>query len=116
MNESIRASDAERDQTITTLRDHCAEGRLTLEEFAERLDVVLQARTRAELDVVTRDLPVARLQPAQIEPRKPASRRRFLAILSGNKRGRRWSVPEKTDAIAVLGECELDLREAMFAG
>lgn len=119
---SVRASDAERDQTILVLRDHCAEGRLTLEEFAERLDIVLVAKTRAELDVVTRDLPVAPLDRPRprhaptIRVVKPQGRKRFAGILSSTKQRRRWHVPSEADAIAILGDCELDLRDATYDG
>jgi Domain of unknown function (DUF1707) len=37
----IRASDAERDRTAAALREHLAAGRLTIEEFGERLDRAL---------------------------------------------------------------------------
>jgi Domain of unknown function (DUF1707) len=53
----IRASDADRERTATLLREHHAEGRLTAEEFSERLDRVLAAKTVGELDSVLADLP-----------------------------------------------------------
>jgi hypothetical protein len=115
---SMLASDAERERTVGALKDHCADGRLTLDEFSQRLDVVLKARTRAELDVVTRDLPVVPLEPKAIEQakRKLPVRKRVIAVLGDNTFRKRWRVPEKADAIAILGDCRLDLREAVFAG
>ena len=59
----IRASDAERDAVAERLRVAYAEGRLTSEEFAERLDRVLQARTRGELAGSTTDLPLPPARP-----------------------------------------------------
>ena len=53
----LRASDAERDAVAARLREAHAEGRLTLDEFAERLDAAFAARTRGDLAVLTRDLP-----------------------------------------------------------
>jgi len=44
-----RASDAEREQTVATLRDASAEGRLTFEELADRTALAYRARTNAEL-------------------------------------------------------------------
>ena len=41
----IRASDADRDRTAAALREHLAAGRLTTEEFDERLDKVYAAKT-----------------------------------------------------------------------
>lgn len=55
---SLRISDAERTAAATRLRDACAEGRLTPEELADRLELVLSARTEAELAPLLRDLPV----------------------------------------------------------
>jgi hypothetical protein len=54
----IRASDAEREEVVAALKNHLADGRLTVEEFSERLDEAYAARTRGELSRATRQLPV----------------------------------------------------------
>jgi Domain of unknown function (DUF1707) len=54
---NIRASDQDRDRTAALLREHHAAGRLTLEEFNERLDRVYAAKTMGELDALMADLP-----------------------------------------------------------
>ena len=46
---AILASDAERDHALVVLREAAAEGRLTLEEFASRSGLALEARTRNDL-------------------------------------------------------------------
>jgi hypothetical protein len=53
----MRASDDDRENVAERLRDAHAEGRLTMEEFEERLDTTYAAKTLGELTVVTRDLP-----------------------------------------------------------
>ncbi len=53
----IRASDADRDRTAELLREHLAAGRLTNEEFSERLDKAYAAKTLGELDELLADLP-----------------------------------------------------------
>ena len=53
----IRASDADRDRTAAALREHLAAGRLTTEEFDERLDKAYAAKTLGELDDLMADLP-----------------------------------------------------------
>jgi hypothetical protein len=53
----IRASDADRDRTAALLREHHAAGRLTAEEFHERMDRAMEARTLGELDELMSDLP-----------------------------------------------------------
>ena len=54
---SVRASDADRDRTVRTLRDHAVVGRLTTEELDERSGRALCARTLGELDALLSDLP-----------------------------------------------------------
>jgi hypothetical protein len=53
----LRASDAQRDSAAAEIREHYAAGRLTEDEFTERLDAVYQARTQGELSELRRDLP-----------------------------------------------------------
>jgi len=52
-----RAADADRDRTTAALREHLAVGRLTIEEFDQRLDQAYAAKTLGELDVLMADLP-----------------------------------------------------------
>src|ERR1700678_4328311 len=54
---SLRVADADRDRTVTLLREHVVDGRLTLDEFSERVSLALQARTKGDLDGVLVDLP-----------------------------------------------------------
>ena len=54
----LRASDADRDRATALLREHHAAGRLTAEEFGERIDAALNAKTLGELDDLLADLPV----------------------------------------------------------
>jgi hypothetical protein len=53
----IRASDADRDRVAALLREHHAAGRLTADEFNERLDKAYAAKTLGELDELMADLP-----------------------------------------------------------
>jgi hypothetical protein len=55
----LRIGHAEREAAAASLREHYAQGRLTLEEFNERLDAVFKATTRSQLNLITRDLPHA---------------------------------------------------------
>ncbi len=56
---NVRVGDADRDAVAAQLREHYADGRLTLEELNERLDQAFAAKTKADLNTVTRDLPQA---------------------------------------------------------
>jgi hypothetical protein len=53
----LRASDADRERTAQLLREHHAVGRLTAEEFDERLSKVFAAKTVGQLDELLADLP-----------------------------------------------------------
>lgn len=55
----LRIGDAEREAAAAALREHFAQGRLTLDEFQHRLGAVFAARTDRDLAGVTADLPHA---------------------------------------------------------
>ena len=46
----LRASDDDRDRAVLALRENLAAGRLTLEEFTERMSAALAATTTADLE------------------------------------------------------------------
>jgi hypothetical protein len=88
----MRAGDADRERLVEQLREHHAAGRLTLEEFDERMTKAYAAKTYGELRTLTRDLPVdlaqLNLQQAQqrtsqhrpVEVRRDASGRMQINI------------------------------------
>jgi len=108
---SLRVSDADRDQVIVALREHLLAGRLTLEEFCERLESALQARLGGELARVQADLPEAAVDLAGSR-RRPT---RLTAALLGHvtRRGRlrlrRWTL-----AVSAFGDLDFDLRDAVI--
>jgi Domain of unknown function (DUF1707) len=106
---AIRASDAEREQAVELLRTHAVEGRLTLAEFAERVEQAYAARTRDDLDELKRDLPTD-------EPKRASGRRRsprwLVSILGGVDRRGRIRLAAETIAVTFLGGIDLDLRDA----
>jgi hypothetical protein len=120
-----RASDAEREAVVARLRDAAGEGRLTVEELAERIDAAYAARTRAELEPLTADLPVpgertgfapaAAAAPGPVAPARSASRLVFGILGGGDHKGR-WRVPARMTVINVMGGADLDLREAVLEG
>jgi hypothetical protein len=106
---SLRISDADREQAVVALREHLLAGRLTLEEFSERVEAALRARFGGELGRVQDDLPEVFVETAGSR-RRPA---RFTAALLGHvaRRGRlrlrRWAL-----AGSAFGDLDFDLREA----
>lgn len=70
----LRASDVERERVIEALRRHTADGRLSLEEFEDRVGEALSATTRDDLRPVLRDLPALPPDaPARTQPRRGAA-------------------------------------------
>jgi hypothetical protein len=105
----LRAADADRERAVAGLREQLVAGRLTLDEFSERVDTANASRTLAELDALTQDLPAAST-PARRLTRKPT--RWSVAVMGSVERKSRWRVPDRTVAVAMMGGCCLDLRRA----
>jgi hypothetical protein len=107
---ALRASDADRDLAVAALREHTAEGRLTLDEFAERMAAAYSATTQDQLDELRRDLPLS-------SPPPPASSRRSLtrfvfSLFGSTEREGRIRVGKRVVCLTACGNVDLDLREA----
>lgn len=61
----MRIGDAERNQAVDALQTHHQAGRLSLDEFEERMGTALQAKTGGELAALFTDLPEPRFAQAQ---------------------------------------------------
>jgi len=122
---SLRASDADRERVANILREAAGDGRLTMEELDERLDAVYTAKTYAELEPITRDLPATGTAHAPVPAQSSAvqesriggvaSSEGAFAILGGFSRKGDWVVPKDFTAFAFMAGGEIDLREARFA-
>jgi hypothetical protein len=66
----LRASDEQRDRAAAEIREHYAAGRLTEDEFNERLDAIYRARTQGELRALRRDLPALNTRAELAERRR----------------------------------------------
>jgi hypothetical protein len=106
----LRVSDADREKAVSRLRVAGGEGRLTLEELAERVELADAARTRGDLEALTADLPVAAAVGTTAVEQRP--RGWIVAVLGGAARKGRWQPPRRTNVITLMGGAELDLREA----
>jgi Domain of unknown function (DUF1707)/Cell wall-active antibiotics response 4TMS YvqF len=108
---ALRVSDTDRERAVASLREHLSAGRLTLDEFTERVEEAYAARTSAELERVGRELPAA----------APARARRgrkwlTLSVFSHIVRRGRWRVPKLALVVSFFGDIDLDLREAEADG
>jgi hypothetical protein len=99
---NMRVSDADRDAVVERLREAAAEGRLDLDELDARLDQALTAKTYADLDLLTADLP-------QPDPGEPLV---LKGGLNGEGRTGRWQVPARITAYGGMGGVKLDFTQA----
>jgi uncharacterized protein DUF1707 len=105
----LRASDADRDQVIELLGQAAADGRLTLDEHAERAGRAHEARTLGDLAALTADLAAPAGQPIRLH-----GRRAVAGVFGREQRDGRWVVPASFPVTAVCGEVVLDLRGALL--
>jgi hypothetical protein len=109
---ALRASDADRERTVVLLREHAAAGRLTLEEFTDRMSAAYLARTNDELEELARDLPSA--HTAVGSRRRPT--RFLLSILGSTAREGRIRVRRRVGCLMAFGTIDLDMRQATLEG
>ncbi|MDG4665516.1 DUF1707 domain-containing protein [Mycobacterium sp. 236(2023)] len=102
----FRASDADRAAVTQILEHAVGQGMLTLDEYTERVDVVIAARTRRELDTVIADLPHVRRQPAPTAPEILSS------WMSSISRKGPWTVPERLRVVTRMCSTTLDFTSA----
>lgn len=109
----LRISDADRGAVRLILERAVGEGMLTLDEFSERVDAVLVARTRGELEPVLRDLPIGRLTgradatPVQT-PEPMVVKGRMTSVA---RRGQ-WTAPERIRLDTRMCDTTLDFTAA----
>lgn len=113
----LRASDADRERVAERLREAAADGRISMEEFEERLETAYASKTHAELRPLTRDLATSDAPASAPTARErvgvtPSRRRWLIAVMSGATRRGRWVVPARFSVFAFWGGVQLDLRQA----
>jgi len=105
----LRASDADRDRVLELLAEAAADGRLTAEEHAERVQRACTARTLGDLAVLTADLAAPSAQPVRLDGGRIIS-----TVFGQTRRDGRWVVPESLTVTAVAGEVEVDFTQAIL--
>lgn len=110
----LRASHEDRDRVVEVLQAAAGDGRLTTEEFDERLGVALTARTHGELARLTADLtavPGAGIGPAP----KPKDVIRIECGSSSATRDGAWIVPRRIEVRVKSGHVKLDFTQAVIS-
>ncbi|MDP4014624.1 MAG: DUF1707 domain-containing protein [Candidatus Nanopelagicales bacterium] len=135
----LRAADADREQYVALLQSAFLEGRLSRDEYDERMDLAYRASTYADLAPLLSDLPIP---PGDI-PGPPVSlpvaagpggsagssaadhwrvvprgvkvdSSPLVAIFGDVVRDGRWAVPSSLVSVASFGSVKLDLTHAML--
>lgn len=108
-----------RDRVVQQLSEHFAADRIDVEELERRLDLVYQAASPDELAAITADLPAPSVPAiyangvARTGPRTRVASR-IRSVLSNVERSGPMEVPSYLTVRAILGNVELDLRDAIF--
>jgi ferric-dicitrate binding protein FerR (iron transport regulator) len=76
-----RISDAERSEVADELSRHYGEGRLDQEEFSQRIDQAMAAKTYRDLTGLLHDLPSAEMPPAARTARRSQRRTGLRSVL-----------------------------------
>jgi hypothetical protein len=115
---AILASDQEREHGTQLLSQAVVEGRLTLEEFSDRVGRAQVARTREELATLTEDLPAAPAPPAPstTSAEVAAPRERHTAFCSRLVRSGPWELAARSEFRSICGTITLDLSQARLDG
>lgn len=109
----MRASDADRDRVIDVLRAATADGRLTAEEFSERMAAALSSRTFRELAPLTADLATP---PASQTPEDPQAEDVMRIDQRGGsvQRTGRWTVPRRLELQPSWCDVTIDFTDAVI--
>lgn len=107
---AILASDSEREATVDRLRQAVADGRLTLEEFSDRVGLAQVARTDQDLAVLGSDLPAS---PTTVALTEVARHRAFCSRIV---RSGPWELPVRSAYRCVFGTIQLDLAQVRLPG
>jgi class 3 adenylate cyclase len=105
---ALLASHADRDRVIEVLQAAAADGRLSPEDFEERLGTALSARTRGDLEPLLADLIMAATPEARDLVRID------LGSGSANRDGS-WVVPRRLEINVGSGSVRLDFRQAVVS-
>jgi Domain of unknown function (DUF1707) len=109
-NPDLRVSDADRAHVSQLLERAVGQGMLTLDEFSERIDLTLAARTRGELGAVVADLPGVDL--VHPEPTPPTVGEQLRGRMSTVSRRGPWTVPPRLALNTRMCETTLDFCNA----
>lgn len=109
----LRASDADRERAVETLRRAASDGQLSLDELEERVTSAYRARTRRELEPLIADVsPVPDARPALTVSPGPPGDRWVISVMSGHDKRGRWRPGPRCTVLNIMGGSGIDLNDA----
>ena len=102
-------TDADREAAAERLTDAAGAGRLTLEEFSDRVGVVWGSESRAELERATAGIE----RPPPVGSTRTVST--VVSIMGDQRRSGRWRLPARVRGWCLMGDIHLDLRSVVCA-
>jgi hypothetical protein len=107
---ALLVGDADRERGIALLRAAVVDGRLTLEEFSDRVGSVQLARTEQALGALIADV------PAQATPSTLTTTLSHRVMFSKLIRKGPWELGQRSEYRSIFSTIHLDLRQAKLHG
>lgn len=102
-------TDAEREVAAERLADAAGDGRLTLQEFSDRVGVVWGADDRAEVERATAGIEL----PPPVGTTRTVST--VVCVMGDQRRTGRWRLPARLTGWTLMGDIHLDLTQVVCA-
>lgn len=105
----VPITDADREVASELLQNACGSGRLTLEEFSDRVGAVWAAESREQIEAAIAGIAAA----PPVGATKTVST--VVGVLGDQRRSGRWRLPAKLRGFTLLGDVNLDLRSVVVS-
>ena len=106
-----------RDKVVDQLKYNLANNHLEMDEFEQLIEIALRTQSKSELLSLTADLPAKdeteiNNQEQELEAYK--AKESIISIISETKRKGMWIPPKQLKVFTVMGDSEIDFREAQL--
>ncbi len=106
-----------RDKVVDQLKYSLVKNHLEIDEFEQLVKIALSTQSKSELLSLTVDLPIKdknRVEDQEKDLIIYKDTESMISILSATKKRGMWTVPKQLKVLTVLGDSEIDFRDAQF--